>query len=194
MSAKTATTTVEERTRTEPLNYGPDKGNAILAAWQGLHWLFGAEADSFNVTPEGVYVNGLTMWSDYTPTQIVEDISKKERRLDLIFTYPIVNGENPAPFATSQEVTLYMVQFFRGSQEDGSSKSPQYLRKAAADFKATVGLKAKRGPKRKIFRLDNLDAIDPTMLKDVDPSDLDHLMAAIREAKAAAKAEAVPTA
>lgn len=194
MSAKTTTNGAEERTLTEPQNYGPDKANAVLAAWQGLYHLFGARAVSFKVTAEGVFVEGLTIWSEYNLSQIVEDINKRDRRLDLIELYPIVQGENPPDFESSQEITLFMVQFFRGSVEDNSSKSPQYLRKAAADYKRTIGLQAKRGPKRKIFRLDNLDAIDPTMLKDVDSADLDHLMAAIREAKAAAKAESVPTA
>ncbi len=184
MSAKAATNTAAERAYTEPQNYGPDKGNAILAAWQGLYWLFGARAEGFRVTPEGVYVDGLTMWSDYSPTDIVEDISRRNRRLDLIETYPIVQGENPPPFATSQDVTLYMVQFWKGSQGDNSSRSPQYLRKASAEFKQTVGLKAKRGPRRKIFRVDALNEIDPTAFKDVEISEIDAFIATLKEAKA----------
>ena len=185
MAKTNATTSVAERTHTEPLNYDPDRGNAILAAWRGLYWLFGARAESFSVTPEGVFVNGLTVWGDYNPEQIVADISKKDRRLELVPTYFYVMGVAPEPFANSQEVTQFMVQYFRGSVEDNSSKSPAYLRKAAAEFKAIVGLKAKRGPKRKIIRLDNLDAIDADTLKGVDSAELDKLMAVIRETMAA---------
>lgn len=167
-------------TRTESLNYGPDKGGAILAAWRGLYWLFGARVDAFHVTPEGILVEGLTMAGDYNPSTIVEDISKKNRRLELVPTYFYVNGTPPEPFDISQEITQFMVQFFRGSVEENSSRAPQYLRKAAAEFKTSVGLKSKRGPKRKVIRVDQLENVDMEVLKQVPLDELEKFMETLR--------------
>jgi len=177
--------------RTEPLNYGPDKGGAILAAWRGLYWLFGARVDAFRVTPEGILVEGLTMAGDYNPSTIVEDISKKNRRLELVPTYFYVNGTPPEPFEISQEITQFMVQFFRGSVEENSSRAPQYLRKAAAEFKTSVGLKSKRGPKKKVIRIDQLENVDVETLSQIPVAELEKFMEtlqSIRDSKQAVTA------
>ena len=161
--------------------YGPDKGSAILAAWQGLYHLFGARA-SFRVTPEGVFVDSLTCNPQYDVDTIVEDISKHNRRLELIPTLFWVQGEAPADFADVAAITALMVQYWRGSVEDNTSKTPAYLKDAVADYKANRNLLKKRGPKRKIFRLDSLDDIDETTLKGINPEALSRLRAAVNAA------------
>jgi len=154
--------------------YGPDKGNAVLAAWQGMYHLFGARG-SFRVTPDGVFVDNLTCDPKYDLDQIVEDISKHNRRLELIPTLFWVNGEVPADFADVSAITALMVQYWRGSVEDNSSKTPTYLKDAVADYKATRSMLKKRGPKRKVFRLDSLDDIDEQTLKGINPEALARL-------------------
>ena len=155
-------------------NYGPDKGGAILAAWKGMYHLFGAQG-TFRVTPEGVFVDNLSVGPEFDLDQIVEDISKHNRRLELIPTLFWVNGETPADFADVSEITAFMVQYFRGSVEDNSSKTPTYLKDAVASYKANRNLLKKRGPKRKVFRLDSLDDIDESTLKGINPEALSRL-------------------
>jgi hypothetical protein len=165
-------------------NFGPDKGSAILAAWKGLYHLFGARG-TFSVTNDGVLVNDLTCDPAYNLDQIVEDISKHSRRLELVPTYFWVQGNAPDDFADVAEITAFMVQYFRGSVEDGTAKTPSYLKDAVASYKATRNLLKKRGPRRKVFRLDSLDDIDETMLKGISPESLAKLREAINAAEAA---------
>jgi hypothetical protein len=164
--------------------YGPDKGSAVLAAWQGLYHLFGARA-TFRVTPDGVFVDNLTCDPKYDMDQIVEDISKHNRRLELVPLIFWVQGQAPDDFADVAAITALMVQYWRGSVEDNSSKTPGYLKDAVADYKATRNLLKKRGPKRKVFRLDSLDDIDESTLKGISPEALSRLRETINAAMAA---------
>jgi hypothetical protein len=166
--------------------YGPDKGTAILAAWQGLYHLFGARA-SFRVTKDGVFVDNLEADPKYDMDQIVEDISKHNRRLELVPPIFWVQGEAPDDFEDVAAITAYMVQYFRGSVEENSAKTPTYLKDAVADYKADRNLLKKSGPKRKVFRLDSLDDIDETTLKGISPEALSRLRETINAAMAASK-------
>ena len=187
--AKATSTVVDTDTSelvegTPVTSYGPDKGSAILDAWQGMYHLFGARG-TFSVTSEGVFVDNLSINPEYDLNQIVEDISKHTRRLDLIPTLFWVRGQEPDDFADVAAITTFMVQYFRGSVEDGTSKTPVYLKDAVANYKSTRNLLKKRGPRRKVFRLDSLDDIDETTLKGISPEALNRLRETLNAAIAA---------
>lgn len=157
-------------------NFAPlEGGNAILAAWRGLYHIFGARAESFLVTEDGVFVNGLTMNPEFDIDTVVGDIGaakNRNRRLELIPNFFYVNGDEPANFSDSNEITAWLVSNFRGSVDDSSTKSPAYARKAIADYKKANSLYKTRGPKRKVIRLDNLKEVDESMLLNIDLDDL----------------------
>lgn len=176
--AKSAVETPEQSdmSTSQGRNFSPlDGGNAILAAWRGLYHIFGARVNSFVVTEDGVFVNGLTMNDQYDIDTVVGDIGaskNRNRRLELIPNYFYVNGEEPQPFNDSAEITAWLVATFRGSIDDSSTKSPAYARKAVADFKKAQNLYKQRGPKRKVIRLDNLKELDESVLLNIDIDDL----------------------
>jgi hypothetical protein len=181
-----ANATTEAETRTQPITVGTENGagNAVLAAWQGIYHLFGGRA-TFEVSPDGVIVNDFTVDAKYDPEQIVLDISHRNRRLDLIPTYLWVQGEEPEPFADAKDMTQFMVQYFRGAVEEGSSRSPKYVRDAVQNFKANNNLAKKRGPRKKIFRVDNLSELDASALVGVNASELARLKEAVERALSA---------
>jgi hypothetical protein len=166
--------------------YGPDKGTAVLAAWQGLYHLFGARA-TFRVTKDGIFVDSMTVDPKYDADTIVDDISKHNRRLELIPAYFWAQGDEPDEFDDVSDITAFMVQYFRGSVEENSSKTPGYLKDAVADYKATRNMLKKRGPKRKVFRLDSLEDIDEQTLAGINPEALARLKETLDAALAAAK-------
>jgi hypothetical protein len=181
-----ANATPEAETRTQPITVGVENGagNAVLAAWQGIYHLFGGRAN-FEITTDGVIVNDFTVDAKYDAEQIVQDISHRNRRLDLIPTYLWVQGEEPEPFADAKEMTQFMVQYFRGSVEEGSSRAPKYVRDAVQNFKSNNNLAKKRGPRKKIFRVDNLSELDASALVGVNASELARLKEAVERALSA---------
>lgn len=182
---KATPTTESEGSRSQMITVLPEDGagNAVLAAWQGIYHLFDGRA-KFEVTPDGVIVHDFTVDAKYDPEQIVKDISHRNRRLDLIPTYLWVQGENPEPFVDAKEMTQFMVQYFRGAVEEGSSRSPKYVRDAVQNFKAGNNLAKKRGPRKKIFRVDNLSELDASALVGVNASELARLKEAVERALA----------
>jgi hypothetical protein len=194
-SAKAETEDSTTPERSEKIDLSPTEGRAVLAAWRGIYHLFKGQVDQWQVVPnEGVLAKGFSVRGLDDPRQLIKDISGRERRLDLLTVYPWINGQEPEPFSDAQEMTAYMVQFFKGAVEDGSAKSPQYVKRAVADFKAEHDLTKKRGPRRKVIRLDNLDDVDADALKDIDVNDLSKLQATIEKAMAAAKSRSNATA
>jgi hypothetical protein len=81
-------------------------------------------------------------------------------------------------------MTNFMVQYLKGSVEDGTAKTPEYFRKAVADYKGSHGLRTRRGPKRKIIRLDNLGEIDASQLAQIDPQQLEDFLALAKSVSA----------
>lgn len=162
---------------TDPQNYGPkDGGNNILAAWQGLYWLFNARVDRFDVTSDGVVAVGFSVDKQYDPDKIVHDISTKgdktvERRLDLIPAYFYLNGETPPLFADSNAMTQFMAQYFRGAGET-EGRSPDYVKAAIAAYKKEHGLAVRRGRPPRTIKIEALASIDPAVLATVDPEEL----------------------
>jgi hypothetical protein len=178
----------QDAPRSEAVTVGPTEGgNSVLAAWQGLVHLFGAQVERFDVTPEGVVAVNLSFDANVPHEQIVSDLFKRgdtvvTRRLDLIPTYFWAQGETPADFADAGEMTAWMVQYFKGAGEGDGSRSPEYVKQAIADHKKETGIAAPRGRKRKIVRLDALDDIKPESLVGVDVEELKRLQATIERA------------
>lgn len=186
------TETVEATAPAVPLNFGPTEGgNNILAAWQGLYWLFGARANLSEVTPEGVNVVGFTVAEPYDAAQIVHDLSVHgdkivNRRVDLVPSFFYVNGEIPAEFADSGSMTLFMAQYFRGSGEV-EGRSPDYVKSAIAAFKKGHGLAAKRGRPSKTIKIEALGDLDESILANIDVTELQKLRETLERALASHK-------
>lgn len=160
-------------------------GNAVLAAWQGLYHLFGARG-TFRSTPEGIAVEDFTTLAEYDPSQIASDVSHRNRRLDFAEVMPWFSGMAPEPFVDSKAMTQWSVQFLRGSVEENSSRTPRYVRDAVASYKNSIGIAKRRGPKKKIFRLDNLTEINESTLEGVSAEALESLKATLEKALASA--------
>jgi hypothetical protein len=188
-------TTNVENTWTDPKDYGPvDGGNNILAAWQGLYWLFNARVDRFDATPEGVYAVGFRVDSQYDPDKIVHDISTKgdkrvERRLDLIPAIDYVRDSETVPplFADSNAMTQFMAQYARGSG-DSDGRSPDYFKGAIADYKKQHGLAIKRGRPPKTIKIEALTSIDESLLANIDIEELEKFKATIERSLASRSA------
>jgi hypothetical protein len=184
------TETVEATAPAVPLNFGPTEGgNNILAAWQGLYWLFGARVEKFEVAPEGVNIVGFTVDEPYNAEQIVHDLSVREdkiinRRVDLVPSFFYVNGETPAEFADSNSMTQFMAQYFRGAGEV-EGRSPDYVKSAIATFKKGHNLAVKRGRPSKTIKIEALGNLDESILANIDPTELEKLMATLERVHAA---------
>lgn len=182
--------------RSEPATFGPlEGGNNILAAWQGLVNLFGAECERFDVTPEGVVAVNVTTAAKVDRDTIIDAIFRHgdkvvNRRLDLIELYPyVLDPTNVASFTSPAEMTAWMVQFTKGYGDGDGSRSPQWVKEAITDYKSDRNIAAPRGRKRRIIRLDNLGEIKPETLADTDLSELQALQETI--AKAVAERQAI---
>jgi len=185
---------VAENTETTPVvadpkDFGPlEGGNNILAAWQGLYWLFGARAESFEITPEGVFVVGLTVNEPYDVDKIVHDLCVRgdktvERRLDLVPAYFYINGSDPTLFTDSNAMTLFMAQYFRGAG-DTAGRSPEYVKAAISAYKKMHGLVAKRGRPSRTIKIEALGDIDESVLANVDVTELEKLRETLERALA----------
>jgi hypothetical protein len=167
-------------------DFGPlDGANNILAAWQGLYWLFNARVDRFDVTPDGVVAVGLRVDPQYDVDKIVHDISTRgdksvERRLDLLPAYFYINGDTPDPFADSNAMTQFMAQYFRGSGE-AEGRSPDYVKAAIAAYKKEHGLAVRRGRPPRTIKVEALSSIDPSVLANIDVAELEKLMETVRQ-------------
>lgn len=179
-----ANSNTQAPTRTEPMNVGPEHGGNLLAAWRGIANLFGGQAQ-FKYADGSVIAENFSVAVPYDPNQIISDISHRNRRLDFLEVYPWFNGEAPEPYTDAKEITAWTVQFLRGSVEDNSSRTPKYVRDATAAFKVDNNFAKKRGPKKKIFRAENLSEVSEDVLTNLDQSELEKLRATIERAMAA---------
>jgi hypothetical protein len=180
MATRTASTeTTVTENRTTPQDFGPDNGGRnVVAGWQGLVNLFGAQADSLVVNADGAFANGVTFNADSIPDveTLIHDISYRgdkavTRDLPLYPTYLWLNGETPAPFEDAGEMTLWMSKFFRGAAgENESNRSPQYVKDAITAYKTRLGISTRRGRPPTKISIENLGSIDPLLLAQV-PAD-----------------------
>jgi hypothetical protein len=156
-------------------------GNAVIVAWRGLYHIFGARADSFEVTPTGVRITNLKFPDKYDSATIIRDLSVRNdkvirRRLDLIPLYFWINGEAPEPFHSALEMTAWMVANLKGAGED-EGRSPKYAKDAINEYKIENGMYVPRGRPRKTFSLEKLGELNAAALSDVEESELEALKA-----------------
>lgn len=173
------------------IDVGPDQSPGLIAAWDGIYHFFGGRVESFEVASDGVIARGFSVNSEYSPQTILRDVNRKNRRVPLFPAIQWLQGMEPETFKTPQEITTYMVQFFKGSVEEGSSRSPKYLRDAVNAYRTRTGTGGKRGPKPQILK--KLASLDANLLKEAPASDLEHLqdiLNQVRASQAATLAEA----
>lgn len=183
--------------RTEPMDISPAESAGVLAAWQGLYHAFGARFEGYDIVPEGIVLKGLSFDGEAgaKPETIIGHVNSKGRRVPLFPTINYLNGEAPAPFTTAQEMTVFGVQNFRGTVEDGSTRVPKYVRDAFSRLKAAQGISGRRGPKPRTLNLKNLSSLDAGTLRNagVSPEDIQHLIAVANEVAASQAAAEVAT-
>lgn len=171
--------------RTDAIDVAPPESAGVLAAWQGLYHALGARFESYDITPDGIVLKGLTFAGDAgaAPSTIIGHVNSKGRRVPLFPTINYLNGETPAPFTTAQEMTVFGVQNFRGSVEEGSTRVPKYVRDAFNRLKASMGISGRRGPKPRSINLKNLSELNASTLKNAGVSleDIQHLIAVAEE-------------
>jgi hypothetical protein len=199
---------VSEPVRTEPMTIGPSEGgNAVLAAWRGLANLFGAQAERFDITSDGVVAVNVTFDGNRLdavnakPDQIISDVAFRsgklvERRLDLLDLYDFVtHPENSVePYTDSGDMTQWMVNHLKGAGNGDGSRSPDYAKEAIRLYKEERGIAAPRGRRRKILRLDNLKELRVETIAGVPLEELNALRETIAQAIAIQSSESTKTA
>lgn len=182
-SAEDNVENTETQERSDPIDVGPDKGGNLLAAWRGIFHLLGGRGKFDLVPGEGIVVKGFSTFSKYAqPSTVLADVSGRDRRVDLIDSLPILQGNDPPAFTEPLDMTKWMQQYFRKPGEDG--KSPQYIKDAIAAYKAANGFPGRRGRPKKIIRIDQLGKLDVATLAQVNPEELDALEALINKVRA----------
>jgi hypothetical protein len=162
-----------------------DAAIALAAAWRGVFHFFGGRVDSWDILPVsdehpegGLVANGFTVNGSLNPDEVIRDISKRNRRLEFFPAYNyLVLGDTPPEYTDPQDMTNFMVQYLKGSVEEGTAKTPEYVRQAVADYKSAHGLRTRRGPKRRIIRLDALDQLDEATIANIPQDQMDAFLA-----------------
>jgi hypothetical protein len=190
MAKNTPTATAE--TRSASVMVGPDRAQALAAAYDGVYHIFGGRVENWTTTEDGLFANGFSVDGKYDPEAILTALAAHVRRAPLMPTLGWINGIEPEDFANSQAVTTFTVQYFKGIDgEEGGSKVPEWVRKAAQDYKnGREGFYQKRGPKAKTIQLKNLSEVNPEVLltAGIQVSDLEHLIEVATSALASRKA------
>jgi hypothetical protein len=153
--------------RSQSIDVGPDLAPALAAGYDGLFYLFGARVENWEVTPEGLFAHGYTVDEKYSDVQerVLHDIAMRVRRPQLMPTILWINGIEPQPFPSNQAITTFLVQFFKGSVEEGTSKVPEYARKAAEAYRASQpGTYTRKGPKPKGLAFKDISNADENVL------------------------------
>lgn len=161
--------TVSDRTDSIDVT-DPKSAKALAAAWRGVHEFFGGRVANWDVlpptedNPDGeIHAMGFSIKSglEVTPEQLIADLAGRDRRLEFYPFYAYLTGESPAAFADPQDMTNWMTLYLKGTVEAGTAKTPAYARNAVAQYKTAQGIETRRGPKRKVIRLDALDQVNP---------------------------------
>jgi hypothetical protein len=166
--------------RTAPIDVAGQNALGLAAAFWGLQHLFDAKVSGWDVTPEGIVAHDFTVAEPYSAEQIVHDINLKDRRAPLFpAIFSIMDPQAaPRPFESNLEITTFMVNFWKGSMGEDSSKVPEYVRTAASNYKERTGTKTKRGPKTRTINLKNVKDLNPDVLRNAKLSreDIEYLI------------------
>lgn len=152
--------------------FAPPVGTRIFRAWQGLYHLFGARVERFDISPEGVTAVNLTMPEKWDVSLIVDSLAKNDKaRLNLLPLYFWLQGEAPAPFSSSLELTAWQTLNIEAGDKN---RRPKFVKDAIQDYKAEIGIAVPRGRPRKHFKLE-VGEIDTSVLEASDLQELEKL-------------------
>lgn len=187
MAAKTSQTqdAVADPVRTEPIEVtNSEQALSLLAAWRGVFNFFKGQVTSWGLNDDGTVVaHGFSVEAPYDAETILRDISGRDRRIDFPSALKVFQGGDPDPYTDPSDMQNFMVNFSKGSADTGTSKTPEYVRKAVASYKLEIGLPGRRGRKRSILRLDNINDLDETALSGRTAEEIDKLIAIATAAK-----------
>lgn len=185
-STDTSETVDETPARSEPIDVAGQNALGLASAYWGLYHIFDARVESWDVTADGLVAHNFTVDGKYDPEQIVTDINIKDRRAPLFpAILSIVNPDvAPTGFKDSAEITTFMVNFWKGSMGEDSSRVPEYVRTAASDMKERNGTKVRKGPKVRTVNLKNVRDVNADTFRNanVTREDIEYL---IEQAQAA---------
>lgn len=191
-------TAVETPARTEPIDVAGQNALGLASAYAGLYHLFDARVESWDVTTDGLVAHNFTVDGKYDPERIIHDINLKDRRAPLFpAILSIVNPDVPPPaFENSLEITTFMVNFWKGSMGENSSKVPEYVRVAASDMKERNGTKVRKGPKVRTINLKNVRDVNADTLRNahLSPEDIQYLIDQAQAALVTTEATPAPEA
>jgi hypothetical protein len=166
--------------RSEPIEVDNiQQAKALAAAWRGVYWFLGGRCKWEIIRPSdenpegGVIAHEFTVNAKYDPHRILDDLGDKDRRVEAFPTMFYFEGEEPLKFEEPQEMTNWSVLYLKGAAEDGTPKVPDYVREAIAEYKSNNNMRTRRGPARRIIRLDQLDA---DTLSSVPKAELEKLL------------------
>lgn len=143
-------------------------GNTIFAAWDMFYHIFGARANRFDVTPDGVFIIGLTLDEQFNLEAIIADTARYTHRLDLVKCYPWLSDVPTKPI-DSLEISVWQAQWFGGAG-GGKRGVPEYVRIAANNYRGDNSLG--RGSKGNTLTHIDPANFDPELLRNIDPKDL----------------------
>lgn len=177
------------------------QSRALAAAWDGVYHFFGGRVENWELipptdeNPDGELIaHGFSVNGNLDPNQILSDIGKRNRRLEMLPNYfYLFDNVTPPEFTEAQDMTNFMVQYLKGSVEAGTAKTPEYVRNAVAEYKAQRGLTTRRGPRRKIIRLDELASIDASQLRAIPQDQLEAFLRLAQGIADAATANGSPS-
>jgi len=171
--------------RSDSIDVTGTDARALAAAWRGTYHFVGGRVDNWEIVPPSedspvgeLIAHGFSVNGGLDPDRIISDISGRDRRLEFFPFYFTATDPNyvPLDYVNPQDMTNFLVQYLKGSMEEGTAKTPEYWRDGVAKYKAGLGIRTRRGPKRKVIRLDELDTLDASQLAEIEPDALAHFL------------------
>ena len=162
-----------------PVVESNDVASFPIRAWQGLYHLFGARVERFDVTPEGVTAINFTMPEKDANTVLEYIVRDEKARVPLFPAYFWLQGEAPAPFSSSAELTIWQTQNVVAGDKN---RRPKFIKDAIQDYKNSIGIAVPRGRPRKHFKLE-IGQIDTSALEASDLQELEKLQETIERVR-----------
>lgn len=171
--------------RSASIDVSGPSARALGAAWRGTYHFVGGRVENWEIVPPTednptgeLIAHGFSVNGGLDPNQIISDITGKDRRLEFFpFYFNVTNPDYvPMDYTNPQDMTNFLVQYLKGSVDEGTAKTPEYWRTGVANYKSGLGIRTRRGPKRKVIRLDELENLDPSQLAEIEPDALDKFL------------------